>query len=732
MPRRTQTFMKTNWNGGLNTLVDPGVLPDSDLVTADNVIFAASGSRLKREGIDQFDATSNIPAITHYASSTTTRTLTFASTLVPAGIEPLVVGEYVTIASTNATLQTNYGGSFYITGISTNTLTYTAVGSVADSTTASSTFTMARATPYIEIRDYWRMDGSYVKQQLVMAFSGQGKLFKFNSSGNRVEIKPAPEVSTVVVTNGDTGNDTNGDWFKIYDGQLPTSTSVGVYMKTSGGADTPPAGNTRTIQVPYATGATAGTIAAAIQVALDADSKFIATVNSTTVTITDANSGSRTNIADGTQATSWTFAVTREGRSLTVPFADGNAITRAASITLNERFIVCPNDTPIYFRPETDANYYFTLAGSPPKSNSVSEHLGRLWMNDIENRDRMHYSETGDPEIWQGIGDSGALDIGWGDGDPEGILAISPSFKGRLFVGKATKIYQVTGEEPLTFFPQPITQGLGVAGHKSFVAVEMDDLLFTSKEGVHSVSAVAAHGDYSSEYLSSKIQPSFDEWPQTATYRIKPTYIAPLNAVVFNVPELTTTPSALWMYDVEQKAWFRWPNKAAVSLCNYLDTGMNKRLLFSDNTGKLFVAENGDYTDADGSGGTTGYSYKVKTGTIYVDGNPQTVKGYKNISFLFRPAGRYSFTLKVWVDNLPVQNKSQSQGTTGDVLGTTFVLGSSVLGSSLAFAPVTIPIEGYGRGITLQIENANQDEQVEIYGFIIEYENADIKAEVTE
>ncbi len=61
-------------------------------------------------------------------------------------------------------------------------------------------------------------------------------------------------------------------------------------------------------------------------------------------------------------------------------------------------------------------------------------------MNDVVDRDRLHYCTTGEPEEWQGTGDSGALDIGWGDGDPEGIIAVSPSFKGRLFIGKATRL----------------------------------------------------------------------------------------------------------------------------------------------------------------------------------------------------------------------------------------------------------------------------------------------------
>jgi hypothetical protein len=738
VPRRTQTFIKSPWTGGLNSLIDPGMLPDNDLVIAENVIFSASGARIKREGREQFDAASNIPAVTHYSSSGTTRTLTFASALYDTDFDKLCRGERITITSTDATLNTNYGGTFYINDIPTSTtITYTHTGgSITIGSTASSSFTVSRATDYIDIRDYWRMNVSSTKTHYIMALSGQGKLFRFNpADGKRVEITRPPEKSTVLVTNGDTANNTNGDWFKIRD----KNGSVGVYMKTSGGADTPPTGLAdRVIQVPYATGASANTIAAAIQVAMDADAQFVATVNTATVTITDAFPGERGDIEDGTASggsnpTGWTFAILTVGQSITAPFDDSPTLQKVQSTVLNERYILAPNDNPIYYHPETNEDYYYDLAGSPPKCNAVSEHLGRLWINDITNRDRLHYSTTGEPEEWQGVGDSGALDIGWGDGDPEGIIAISPAFKGRIFVGKATKIYQITGEEPLTFFPQPITSGLGVAGNKSFCAVNMDDLFFVSKEGVHSVTATSAHGDYESSFLSQKIQTDFDNWPQNYLYKIAPIYVPLLNAVLFNVPETgATEPSALWLYDVDQKAWFTWPDWAPIASCNYLTSVNTKKFMFADGNGKIFVLPNGDYTDSDGAGGTTAYRYKIKTGTIYVDGNPQTIKGYKNISFLFRPTGRYSFVLKVYIDNLPVQTKTFSQGVSGDVLGTDFYLGSSVLGTSLNFAPNTIPIEGYGRGISFQIENNISDEQVEIYGFIIEYEGADISAEVSE
>jgi hypothetical protein len=535
------------------------------------------------------------------------------------------------------------------------------------------------------------------------------------------------------VTNADSGNSTNGDWFKIYD----SAGSVGVYIKTSGGADTPPTGLAdRVLKVDITTGDSAATIATAIKTAVDADSKYTATVLSTTVTITDTEVGARTDIADGTASggsnpTGWTFAVVNQGKAVDTPFTASPNVTRASSITFNERYICCPNAKPIKYRPEDDTDYYYDLEGNPPKSNSASEFLGRLILNDIEARDRLHYSTTSEHEEWQGTGDSGYLDIGVGDGDPDGILAVSPVFKNRIFVGKGMRIYQVIEDSVLIMVAEAITQGLGCAGHRSFVPVDFDDLLFISQRGVHSIAATDSYGDFTSAYLTKKIQPTFNDWTPGALYKTAPVYIPNLNSVAFNVTGAAqSAPSEFWFYNVQQQEWYKWPDWSPTAACARVSSTSNRKLLFADNDGKLYQDQNGDYTDADGAGGTVGYRYKIRTGSIYVDGNPQTIKGYKNISFLFRAAGRYSFTVKVWVDNIEQQTRTIAQTVAGDALGTAFILGTSVLGASTAFAPYTVPIEGYGRSIRFEIENANQDEQVEIYGYIIEYEGADIAPEV--
>src|SRR5690606_5211037 len=109
------------------------------------------------------------------------------------------------------------------------------------------------------------------------------------------------------------------------------------------------------------------------------------------------------------------------------------------------------------------------LAGSPPEASFLREYLGRVWCNDKNDKDRLHYSTPGNEEEWGGVGDSGAIDIGIGDGDPEGITNAFV-FKGVLFVAKRTKLYKILGDTPETFHVVLVSDGIGCVS-PSYAAV---------------------------------------------------------------------------------------------------------------------------------------------------------------------------------------------------------------------------------------------------------------------
>jgi hypothetical protein len=608
MARRTSLYSKIPWTGGLNDSVDPGVLPDNDLTIADNIIYTPSGSRVRREGFEYFD--NEIPAVITRSSSGTTRTLIFASSLLSSDDDLLVVGEKIKV-STTATSgnETSYAVTAGViltittTNVADDTITYTGSGSLNEGSTSTSGITVVRSQPYICVKDYWRTDASYIKQQILLAVNDQGQIFRYNSDGERKQITK--------------------------------------------------------------------------------------------------------------HATATAYATT---------------ITKAEIEVFNERAIIAfdgVGNTPKMYHPETDSAAYYDLTGSPPDFSTMKVHLGRLFTNNKLNPDRLEYSSPGNHAEWGGLGDSGALDVSVGDGDPQGITTIFPPFKGILFVAKFTKTYKILGDAPENFFPNEVSSAIGSLSARSVAAIDLDDMLYVSTRGIHSLAATDSYGDFEGQYISTKIQNAFKSFQQGRLKYTSAAYVPELNSVAFAVAEDgSDVQNALYFFNTTVKEWFRWPDVSPQSICTRL-TGATKRLVWGTERSRIVTTQNGTYTDFSSST----YLYRTKTGTIYCDGNPQTVKAYKSLSLLYKPKGDFVFTVKAKIDNFSTQSFAFEQDIEGDVLGSTFILGSSLLGADNVLAPFTVPLDGYGRGITLEIESSGTGEQVEIYGFIIEYELADIAQE---
>lgn len=620
MPTRTTTYTKLPWTGGLNDSVDPGLLPDSDLVTADNIVFSTSGARIKRQNHEYFDAASDPPVVTHRSSSGTTRTLVFASSLKPTSpntIHKLVAGESITISNSNGTVNTNYGGTFLIASIGTtnvanDTLTYTAGSSLNESSTSDANFTIERADPYIHVHDFWyyntssgNMTQELIAVQKVTTDPNFGfNFYKFDTNGRRVQILPATPATD--------------DDFSDFD------------------------------------------------------------------------------------------------------------CDRVMAVVINESLIISFNGLgvkPRRYNPNSAATYAL-LGGTPPDVFAMEVHQNRVWALE-KGTGRAHYSDIGDPTVWNGVGDSGAIDVGIGVGDPEGNVGLK-SFKGRLFVGKKGQLYQVVGDAPENFSPLLITSGLGFASAMALPTVDQDDVMFLSNKGFHSLSATDSYGDFTGSFLSKKIQNTFNTFESGFLKYIQGVYISELNSCAFNVTEDgQDAPNALWFFNVENKEWYRWPNVDARGICVRQEED-RKRLFWGTSDSRIVRSQAGGYTDFTSSA----IGYRIKTGTIYPDSNPNGVKFFKRVGFYFRPTGDFSFTATIKVDNLPPQALTFSQDSQGAMLGEDFTLGQSVLAFDNILAPFSQQIQGVGRGCTIEVTQNGLNEQVELYGFFIEFESAETAQEV--
>lgn len=606
MARVTQLFQQIPWTGGLNDSVDSGLIPANDLVQADNVQFATNGSRLKREGFTYIDK--ELPSVTHRSSSGTTRTLVFDESVDTASNKFFHVGEKLTIGGINS----DYNGNYAVTAISTttatnDTITYTAVGSLTEGSTATPSATVTRNYKIIGLHDYWYYDsGNNIKQQELIAFSSEGEMYSFDTDGNRIYI-----------------------------------------IKDAG-----------------------------------------ATANAVT------------------------------------------PIERCDMITFNNKCIVTCTGTGNLprFYDGMSTSEWFDLPGAPD-GEFMREHIGRIFMNDKADKDYLHFCETFDETVWLGLGDSGALYVGIEDGDPKGITGIAPPFKGVLVIAKGEKIIKLVGDAPETFQLVPMTSGLGGINHKAMVAIDFDDVYFLSRRGFHSVVATDTQGDFEANFLSRKIQNEFNTWNKANLDLTQGVYIETLNSIAWAVTEDGNTgPNALWLYNptINDGEWFRWSDIAAYAVSKRLASD-EVRLIIGTDDGRILQGQNNTFSDNGSS-----YTFRIKTGTIYPDNNPQTIKGFKRFSLLFRQRGRFSFNVIFRVDNQAPQSFTFEQTIDGDELGEDFVLGQSILGSETIMAPVTKQVLGYGRGCTIEISQTGPESQVELYGYMIEYKDVSLGDEVKE
>lgn len=783
MARRSQVFTQLPWTGGLNLSVDAGVIPANDLTVADNVIFSESTARIRRNGYEYLDAESAIPDVLARSSSTTTRTLVFPEDLSTATNEIFVVGEKITVANNGADFNGNFivasittttpsdqtfgdadvtvasdqieitshgfytgmlcqltttgtlpaglalttdyyaivvdantiklattlanalsgtavditaaaGGGTHtvdVTAVANNSITYTSTSAtVALEDASGSVDDVSRNWTFIGLHDYW-YDNAGTQEQVLVGVSDEPKIYKYDSNGSRLEITKKDRTDDTFA-DGDvtTGTDTvNITGHGFYTGMECVLTTTGTLP----------------------TGLSTGTTYYVIRVD-DDNIKFATTIgnarNDIVVDITAAVGGG-THTVDVTNPT-----------ALSSP-------SEANFAVINNKLIIAFDgtaNTPKTFD-GADTDEWDDLKGNPPNFSVSRVHLGRLFTNDKSRRDRLHYSSPGGHEEWQGVGDSAAIDMFPEDGDPIGITAILPPFKGRLFIGKKAKFMELLGNAPENFDPNVVSDGIGVESHRASVAVDFNDVYFMSDRGIHSTIATDTEGGFQSNFLSNKIQKEFNTFQESKLATAQAAYIPQLNSVAYAIANTTTARDEVWLYNVIQGEWYRWPSVSCEALSRRLDTDATYKVVFGTNDGRIIQAQSSSKQDFI----STNVTYTIKTGQIYPDNNPYTLKLFKSVALYFKPKGEIDITLNVEIDNLGAQTRTinPNQGVTN--LGNDFILGTSVLGGSGALAPFTVPVDGKGRSITLEIVTSGGNQDIELYGYSIEYEMADITQE---
>ncbi len=456
--------------------------------------------------------------------------------------------------------------------------------------------------------------------------------------------------------------------------------------------------------------------------------KIVAVASDRAVYSYDPDTGARTTLTLDGGATAWT-----------------GTLTSVSMLTFNNKLFIATSGATNVLRmwdPVADTNVMKDCPGTPPKPSILREHLGRMFCNDKASRDRIHYSPTSDHTQWNGVDDSGAFDIGFGDGDPEGITAIFPTFKGNLFIAKRTRLYRMSDYAPETFQISLVSSGVGCVSHNSAVAIDQEDVYWVSEKGVHALSATANFGDFESSFVSGDIQKTFNEDVSKSRLAfVQAAYLPNINSVAFCFTEssglnrtLTSASvnNAVYLYNVPLKAWYRWSDIPCSSVLVANDSD-KKRFYFGTHTSRVSKAFHTTNYDISSAGVSLAVRMRIVTGLVFVDNSPYTMKALKRFILFYKPRGTHTITANVKIDNTslsPENSLSFSETASSALLGSTLVLGTSALGYDVVLGPYVRHVDGVGRGVKITIEQTGTNEEAEIQGFALEYESAGSSPEV--
>jgi hypothetical protein len=652
------------------TSIDESLIPMGALTVADNITFDFNDSKKRREGIN-YAWDNAVFTVAHRSSSGTTRTLT--GTFTNTGIQ---VGDTLTISgSTNV----SYNGlQLPVTAVSPTAISYTASSSLTE---ASTTETLAYwANKIIGAIDYW-FGTQDTKAQFLISVLDNGAVYR-TSNGVRNRIL---DIGTpwAIPTNGLTEAN-----LEVFQNEVIIAVSgLNNRMKHWNGDPTVSLND-----LP------ANVLAASVSRA------------SSGTTRTLLLSGAVPNLPAGSEI-----------------LINGGPAAYNGKYTLTPNTFATPNTTLVYtastaLTETTISDLNITVGIAAPLCLFIREHLGSLWGNDKSQLDRLHYSGAGTAFQWGGVGTSGAHDIGVGDGDPQGLTGIAPTFKGDLFVGKRTKLYRIVGQDPDTAAIEKASNGIGFLSNQGITGIDLDDVFFVSDRGFHSLATTQAYGDFTASYISSDIQATFiDSFEESRKRYIKAAYLPQLNSAVFAVSENGSTQNnSLYLFNIQKKYWYRWPNVEAECILSAQDQD-KRRLYLGGYQGRLAQTLTSQDVDTSYKGVTSTIKNKVSTGLMFLDGRPDTVKAFKRLRIIFKGSGSYTISATVKIDNFSDQTISFVSNFAAVPLQN-FVLGQDVLGGSFVTSPYSLPIDGYGRGIKLTIQQNDLNTALAVQGFMIEYQ----------
>lgn len=360
-------------------------------------------------------------------------------------------------------------------------------------------------------------------------------------------------------------------------------------------------------------------------------------------------------------------------------------------------------------------------------SNTPNFGFGAVWKNrfwaagDITQGSKLYYSPTlpdGPRGDWAGA-DAGEIDIGPGDGDDIQMLV---PYKNRLFVFKGPhkgSIHYIEGDSPSDFARRDfLNDGLPTIAPNGWFLYRDDVGFITASGSIHGLQATASFGDFTEAALSAPI----DELLRTrinrnALFRCDATDWDGRGKALLAVPfDGSPKPNVLLCMDHR----FQTPRWSVIDAfdCSALSKAVDPQRAFDVTVligGTDRFVRRIDQADFS-IDGSTAYTARIST-PVLQHGTSKDRFNLQGVGMYTRPDGKSTPVVRWQRDGQPAQSLTMdTQG--GDLLGTTFVLGTSTLGGGEQLARMRRAEDGGEFNvIRYEIESATLNHGLEVHGF---------------
>ena len=414
--------------------------------------------------------------------------------------------------------------------------------------------------------------------------------------------------------------------------------------------------------------------------------------------------------------------------------ASWGSATTWPSITIAQGYAVFTNnnnDIP----QKWDQTTVTALTTSLVRFEACSYHLRRLWTVGEQTKragdaaiepSRSIYTAAGDITDFSG-GDTGNFVLDEDDGDR--LLGVSPSFHGRLYFFKGPNfgsVHEISGTTPSTFSRIRLFSGAPCVSHRSIVSVT-NDIFWASRYGIHSLLTTQKYGDTEEFFVSRRIQKLFNTINFARANQIVGFSHPRRNIVGWSIPTgSSTTNDTFIVYNVAVGAWTVWTHAGfdgASVMVGLTPSTALPRLYIGGYDGFVRAADQNTLTD---DGASTAYTMRVRTPNhLRLDENTNelTSKVFSSVASIVRPTGSYTANITATVGTRSHTGTVSLNPGSSDLIGSTFIMGTSVMGSSTGTSIAETIIDGadQGRGVQVTWEQGGANQDFELYGYGVRY-----------